>query len=83
MKNDVGPKIDHEFDKMEKHYLSCAKRSYTDLERQMEKVKRIFIKKYETIIAKRIKESDAKEKELNSRLDLLKNNLAIVSQLNI
>jgi len=83
MKDDVGPKIDYAFARMEKHYLSCAKKSHADIEKQMEKVKRIFIEKYEKVIDKRIKESDEKEKKINSQLDLLRSNLAIVGQLEI
>lgn len=81
MKDDVGPKIDNAFARMEKHYLSCARRSHANIEKQMEKVKRIFIKKYEKVIDKRIKESDKKEKMIKSQLVILKNNLSMVRQL--
>ena len=75
MKNDVGPKIEKEFAKMEKYYISHAKKSHTDIARQMERVKQIFIDKYEKIIAKRIKESEKKEKLLNRQLRQLRENL--------
>ena len=75
MKNDVGPKIEKEFAKMEKYYISHAKKSHADIARQMERVKQIFIDKYEKTIAKRIKESDEKEKLLNSQLRQLRENL--------
>ncbi len=81
MKNDVGPKIDKEFTKMEKYYISCAKKSHANIVRQMEKVKQLFIKKYERIIAKRIKESDEKEKSLNAQLNILRSNLENISSL--
>lgn len=75
MKNDVGPKIEKEFAKMEKYYISHAKKSHADIARQMERVKQIFIDKYEKIIAKRIKESEKKEKLLNRQLRQLRENL--------
>ena len=75
MKSDVGPKIDWEFDNMEKYYISYAEMSYKDIEKQMDKVKGIFIEKYEKIIADRIKESDKKEQLLNKQLVQLKSNL--------
>ena len=81
MKNDVGRKIEKEFSKMEKYYLSCAKKSYTDIEKQMEKVKQIFVAKYEKIIAKRIKESEEEEKLLSEKLNILKMNLEKITNL--
>ena len=75
MKTDVGPKIQAEFAKMEKYYISRAQRSYVDISRQMETVKRIFIKKYEKIIAQSIRESDKKEAVLDNQLQQLKKNL--------
>ena len=75
MKNDVGPKIEKEFTKMEKYYISHARKSHTDIARQMERVKQIFIDKYEKIIAKRIKESIQKEKLLDSQLRQLRENI--------
>lgn len=75
MKNDVGPKIEKEFAKMEKYYISHAKKSYVNIERQKKKVKQLFIYKYEKIIDKRIKESDIKETLLKVRLNILKSNL--------
>ena len=75
MKNDVGPKIEKEFAKMEKYYISHAKKSYTNIAQQMEKVKQIFIDKYDKIIAKRIKESEEKEKLLDKQLKQLRDNL--------
>lgn len=75
MKNDVGPKIEKEFAKMEKFYISHAKKSLADIEKQMQKVKQLFIYKYEKIIDKRIKESDVKETLLKAQLEVLKNNL--------
>lgn len=81
MKNDVGPKIEKEFTKMEKYYISHARKSHSDIARQMERVKQIFIDKYEKIIAKRIKESDEKEKSLNVQLNILKKNLESIINL--
>lgn len=75
MKNDVGPKIEKEFAKMEKFYISHTKKSLADIEKQMQKVKQLFIYKYEKIIDKRIKESDVKETLLKAQLEVLKNNL--------
>lgn len=81
MKNDVGPKIEKEFAKMEKFYISHAKKSLADIEKQMQKVKQLFIYKYEKIIDKRIKESDVKETLLNAQLKILKNNLESIINL--
>lgn len=81
MKNDVGPKIEKEFAKMEKYYIFHVKKSYADIERQMEKVKQLFIYKYEKIIDKRIKESDIKETLLNAQLNILKSNLESIINL--
>lgn len=83
MKEDVGPKIDYEFANMERHYIACAKKSHEDMENQMKKVKSIFITRYEAIIEKRIKESEEKEKKINSRLELLRINLRQLNQLNV
>ena len=60
---------------MEKFYISHAKKSLADIEKQMQKVKQLFIYKYEKIIDKRIKESDVKETLLKAQLEVLKNNL--------
>lgn len=81
MKNDVGPKIDAAFETMEKHYLDCAKKSYADLEKQMEKVKSVFVQKYEKVIEKRIKESYKQEKSINDKMELLKTNLMIINSM--
>ena len=81
MKNDVGPKIEIEFAKMEKFYISHAKKSLADIEKQMQKVKQLFIYKYEKIIDKRIKESDVKETLLKAQLKILKNNLESIINL--
>lgn len=81
MKNDVGPKIEKEFAKMEKFYISHAKKSLADIEKQMQKVKQLFTYKYEKIIDKRIKESDVKETLLKAQLKILKNNLESIINL--
>ena len=47
----------------------------------MERVKQIFIYKYEKIIAKRIKESEEKEKRLNAQLNILNKNLESITNL--
>ena len=60
---------------MKKYYISHAKKSYSNIAQQMEKVKQLFIDKYEKIIAKRIKESEEKEKNLNCQLRQLRENL--------
>ena len=66
---------------MESFYISCAKRAYDDIERQMNKVKQLFIDKFERIIAKRVKESDEKEKLLTKQLNQLKDNLEHLNEL--
>ena len=66
---------------MEKFYISHAKKSLADIEKQMQKVKQLFIYKYEKIIDKRIKESDVKETLLKAQLKILKNNLESIINL--
>ena len=79
MKKDVGPKIEKEFTKMENYYISRAKKSHADISRQMERVKQIFIDKYEKIIARRIKESEEKERLLGNQLKQLNDNLEVLN----
>lgn len=81
MKEDVGPKIEYEFAKMERHYIDCAKKSHENMENQMKKVKSIFITKYEAIIEKRIKESEEKERNINSQLEILRTNLRRINRI--
>lgn len=81
MKSDVGPKIDEAFKQMEKHYVECAKKSYADIAKQMENVKRVFIKKYDRVITKRVKESYEHEMLVKRRLDMLKSNLTILNSI--
>lgn len=57
------------------------KKSLADIEKQMQKVKQLFIYKYEKIIDKRIKESDVKETLLKAQLKILKNNLESIINL--
>lgn len=83
MKDDVGPKISGHFNSMEYYYLERIRESYSDIERQMEIVKKTFIEKYEYIIAQRIKESDDKERQLNIRLELLQKNIALIKSTTI
>ena len=61
--------------------ISHAKKSLADIEKQMQKVKQLFIYKYEKIIDKRIKESDVKETLLKAQLKILKNNLESIINL--
>lgn len=81
MKKDVGPKIEKEFTKMENYYISRAKKSHADIARQMERVKQIFIDKYEKIIARRIKESEEKERLLGNQLKQLNDNLEVLNSI--
>ena len=83
MKDDVGPKISGHFNSMESHYLERIRESYSDIEQQMENVKKTFIEKYEYIIAQRIKESDEKERQLNAKLNILQQNIKLVKDLSI
>lgn len=71
MIDDVNPKIDRAFKKIESYYLKKAKCAYFELSKQMEKIKKIFIKKYQKVINKRIVESDKKEKILYAKIDHL------------
>lgn len=68
MIDDVNPKIDRAFKKIESYYLKKAKCAYFELSKQMEKIKKIFIKKYQKVINKRIVESDKKEKILHAKI---------------
>ena len=79
MKKDVGPKINKEFAKMEKFYLSHSRKSYKDITKQLWRAKRLFIKKYEKIIAKRIRESEKLEKHLKGQIKTLKRNLESIN----
>ena len=83
MKDDVGPKISGHFNSMESHYLERIRESYSDIEQQMENVKKTFIEKYEYIIAQRIKESDEKERQLKAKLNILQQNIKLVKDLSI
>ena len=83
MKSDVGPKIDSEFKTMENYYIKRINESYSDIEKQMIKVKTIFIKKYEGVIAQCIKDSERKEQQLNEQLNLLQNNITLVKKMSI
>lgn len=83
MKDDVGPKISGHFNSMESHYLERIRESYSDIEQQMENVKKTFIEKYEYIIAQRIKKSDEKERQLNAKLNILQQNIKLVKDLSI
>lgn len=71
MIDDVNPKINRAFKKIESYYLKKAKCAYFELSKQMEKIKKIFIKKYQKVINKRIVESDKKEKILHAKIDHL------------
>lgn len=83
MKDDVGPKISGHFNSMESHYLERIRESYSDIEQQMENVKKTFIEKYEYIIAQRIKDSDEKERQLKAKLNILQQNIKLVKDLSI
>ncbi len=83
MKDDVGPKISGHFNSMESHYLERIRESYSDIEQQMENVKKTFIEKYEYIIAQRIKKSDEKERQLNAKLNILQQNIKLVKDMSI
>lgn len=83
MKSDVGPKIESEFNIMKGHYVERLKESYCDIEKQMVRVKEIFINEYGQIIARRIRESEKKELQLKQQLDILQNNIYIVKNLSI
>ena len=83
MKNDVGPKIDTEFIKMENYYIKKINESYSDIEKQMMKVKAIFTKKYEQIITQQIKDSEKKEEGLKEQLNQLQNNITLVKNLSV
>ena len=81
MKSDVGPKIDAEFNTMENYYVKRINESYSGIEKQMLKVKKIFIKEYEQVIDQCIRDSKRKEQQLNEQLILLQSNIQQVKNL--
>lgn len=83
MINDVNPKIKDAFAKIESYYLKKARKAYTDLSKQMEKVKRIFVSKYQKVIDQRISESNKKEHLLQERINRLREDLSIIAAIKI
>ena len=68
---------------MENYYIKKINESYSDIEKQMMKVKAIFTKKYEQIITQQIKDSEKKEEGLKEQLNQLQNNITLVKNLSV
>lgn len=79
MIDDVIPKIDKTFSKIDAYYLKKAGKSYTELSKQMEEVKKMFITKYQKVIDLRIAESVRKENILKQNIKKLTDNLEVIN----
>lgn len=75
MRDDVIPKIDKAFAKIDAYYLKKARKAYLELSKQMENVKRTFISKYQKVIDQRIAESDKQESLLQTKIEKLNRQL--------
>lgn len=69
MIDDVIPKINKAFSKIDNYYLKKTGKAYFLLSNQMEDVKRIFVSKYQKVIDKRIAESKKKESVLQTKIN--------------
>lgn len=87
MKEEVTLKINNVFSKMSKSYVEKIQNAHVKLDEQMEKVKNIFISKYNKIIQHKIEEEKQKEKQLESQITQLKGFLSeletITKQVNV
>lgn len=83
MIDDVIPKIDKAFSKIDKYYLKRTRKAYSELSKQMEDVKRLFVAKYQKVIDQRIAESDKKEAMLQQNIKRLKDNLNVINNIQI
>ena len=83
MREDVIPKIDKAFTKIDAYYIKKARKAYSELSKQMEGVKSMFVSKYQKIIDQRIAESDKKENMLQQNIKKLKDNLNVIDNIQI
>ena len=83
MREDVIPKIDKAFTKIDAYYLKKARKAYSKLSKQMEGVKSMFVSKYQKVIDQRIVESDKKENMLQQNIKKLKENLNMINNIQI
>lgn len=83
MREDVIPKIDKAFTKIDAYYIKKARKAYSELSKQMEGVKSMFVSKYQKIIDQRIAESDKKENMLQQNIKKLKDNLNVINNIQI
>lgn len=83
MREDVIPKIDKAFTKIDVYYLKKARKAYSKLSKQMEGVKSMFVSKYQKVIDERIVESDKKENILQQNIKKLKENLNMINNIQI
>lgn len=78
MIDDVNPKISKAFTKIEVYYLKKVRKAHSELSKQMEKVKRIFVTKYQKVIDRRILESVQREKLLQTKIENLNHHIEIL-----
>lgn len=83
MREDVIPKIDKAFTKIDAYYLKKARKAYSKLSKQMEGVKSMFVSKYQKVIDQRIALSDKKENILQQNIKKLKANLNVINNIQI
>lgn len=81
MKKEVRLKLEKSFGKMQNYYMVKITESNNSLNRQMEKIKPLFISKYDRIIKKRIAEEREKEQLLNSQISQLQKSIEELSSL--
>ena len=72
MKEEVTLKINKVFSKMSRSYVEKIQNAHVKLDEQMEKVKNLFISKYNKIIQHKIEKEKQKEKQLESQITQLK-----------
>lgn len=83
MIDDVIPKIDKAFSKIDNYYIKRTRKAYSELSKQMEDVKILFVAKYQKVIDQRIAESDKKEAMLQQNIKKLKENLNVINNIQI
>lgn len=81
MKREVQLKLEKSFEKMQNYYMVKITEVNDNLNRQMEKIKPLFISKYDRIIKKRIAEEQQKEKLLSSQIAQLQESIKELSSL--
>lgn len=83
MINDVNPKIQAAFSVLELYYLKKVRQTYSELSKQMENVKSLFVKKYQKIIDVRIEDSIKNENILQLKIEKLRQYLVELERIKI